>query len=748
MNSFISRFSCVITAVFTLFFSSASYAAMLEEITVTAQKREQNLQDVGISVTAFSGEQMKEMGFLSTTDLVAHTPGLTYVASFGEGNNASFSLRGVGLNDFSEVSESAAAVYVDEVYQATLAGLGFQLFDLERAEVLKGPQGTLFGRNATGGLVHFVTRKPTEEFEAYGEVTAGEYDQVRVEGAVGGALTDNLIGRVSFLYHDHDGYRKSRVAGVKDTASTDMYALRTQLLFSPSDKLDILASFHYSQADQIASSYEHAVIDYAEDGVTKIEVPVGGENYSCAGVLPTLDTDCYGYRDSDGDVQASDNDREPFLILDTAGAFIKIDYDFSDVEFTSITSVEYVNKFFGEDTDMGPRPGVLVTNPVDSIQWTEEVRLSGQGDRFNWTTGFYYFYRDIKAGTVTDISAPEPFNIFIGQPNIRAVNSLMTNSWAVFGHAEYALNDQLSVIGGIRYTDEESEYDLQNYLDNLPGRPLVFDFSKQTVGDIARHENSNISFRAELDWRPNDDWLIYGAISRGVKGAGFNTNLGFSDSQVPYDEEKLTSYELGFKSTLFDGSVRLNATAFYYDYNDYQAFSFQGFANVARNKDARILGFEAELIANPWDGWQFMFGMGVLDTEAEDIDSERPFVGGVVIRDRELALAPDITFNGLGRYEWQMFGGLMALQGDFSYTGEQYFDIDNNPVSLEDSSIVGNAHLSYTSIDEHWKLTLSVKNIGDTDYRIYGIPTPAFCGCGQNMIGKPRWVSGTVRYNW
>ncbi len=723
-------------------------AAVMEEVVVTAQKREQNLQDVGVAVTAFSGQQMKDLGVLSTTDLVAQTPGLSSVSAFGEGNNASFIIRGVGLNDFSEISESGAAVYIDDVYQSTLAGLGFQLFDMERAEVLKGPQGTLFGRNASAGLVHFITRKPTQDFNAYTEITVGEYNQIRLEGAVGGGLTDTLSGRFSYLYHNHDGYSKSRFPGVDDGASTDMYALRGQLLFSPTEKLDILASAHGTRADQVAYPYQHTVVDYAEDGATKILVPIGGENFSCAGVLSTLDTDCYGYRDTDGDVHAADNNREPFLILDTGGALVKVDYDLGAMDLTSITAAEYVHKTYGEDTDMGPRPGVLVDNPVNNIQWSEEIRLAGQYDKLQWTTGFYYFHRDIDSGTSTDLSAPEPFNIFIGQPSVRAVNNLKVNSWAVFAHGEYAFNDQWNLITGLRYTEEESKYQLRNYDDGTPGSPVIFDFSEETVGSLAKHDKSNVTYRVELDWHATEDVMLYGGISTGVKAAGFNTNLGFSDAQIPFDEEDLTSYEAGLKSTLFDGAARFNAALFYYDYQDYQAFSFQGFSNVARNKDATVKGFEAELTTTPWDGWAFMFGVGLLDTNAEDIDSERPFVGGALIRDRELALAPKVTFNGMARYEWPMFEGMMSLQGDFAYTGEQYFDIDNNPVSKEDGHVVSNAHIAYASGDDDWQVKLSVKNLTDEEYRVYAVPTPAFCGCGQNMYGKPRWVSATFTYNW
>ena len=222
----------LITGALACMISTASvHAAVLEEIVVTAQKREQNLQDVGISVTAFSGEQMKALGFTTSVDMVSQTPGLNVVSPFGSGNNVAFTLRGVGLNDFSESNEAPVAVYVDGIYKATLAGLGFQLFDLERAEVLRGPQGTLYGRNTTGGLVHFITKKPSQEAEGSAELTLGEYDKVRIEAAFGGGLTEKLSARASVLYHQHDGYIENINPGVADASETDNVSVRLQFLY-------------------------------------------------------------------------------------------------------------------------------------------------------------------------------------------------------------------------------------------------------------------------------------------------------------------------------------------------------------------------------------------------------------------------------------------------------------------------------------------------------------------------------------
>ena len=185
--------------------------------------------------------------------------------------------------------------------------------------------------------------------------------------------------------------------------------------------------------------------------------------------------------------------------------------------------------------------------------------------------------------------------------------------------------------------------------------------------------------------------------------------------------------------------------------SDYQAFSFAGLAPFVSNQDANVFGLEAELITNPWDGWEFLFGVSVLDATAEDITTDialGPNAGGTIVRDRDLTLAPDVTFNGLARYEWPMLGGTMAVQGDFSFVWKQFFDINNHPDSKESSYILGNARLAYTSANGDYEISLAVKNLADQDYRVYNIPLAQFGGFSQNMIGRPRWVSGTIRYNW
>ncbi len=718
--------------------SLPGHTALLEEVIVTAQKREQNMQDVGISVTAFSGDQMREMGFTNTTDMVTQTPGLSAVSPFGAGNNVAFTLRGVGLNDFSESNEAPVAVYLDGVYNATLAGIGFQLFDIERAEVLRGPQGTLYGRNSTGGLVHFITAKPSQENEAFVELTLGEYAQTRVEAAFGGGLTDTLSARASFLYHKHDGYIENTQPGVKDAGETDNFSGRLQLLFAPSDDLSVLFNAHGGSSDQVGSAYKHTASMFGDNGWDSVEVPKDQNVYgSCNGC------DLTGYRDNTGDFYKTENDREPFIELDTFGSSLTIDWHSGEYSVRSITAYEDVEKEFGEDTDAGPSPFVEVTNPVDSEQWTQEFQLSYQGESSRWTAGMFYYTRDIDSGTRTDLSR----ETFIGFP----VNNLTTtkdetDSWSVFGQYEWDISESFTVIGGLRYTDEEREFDMLVVDESgiLPNP--AFEFSEETAGSLTKHDDSYVSYRLELNWRPTDDILWFGTVSTGVKGSGFNIDLGIDPrtvEDIPFDEEELTSYEVGFKSTLFNGSTRFNASVFYYDYNDYQAFSFEGLSNVISNKDATIYGIDAELITNPWEGWEFTLGLSALETEVEDINT------GVSVIDRDLVSSPDITFNALGRYQWDAMGGTMALQADMQYVGDQYYDITNTTLGEEDAYTVGNLRGTYTRDTGSGEARVSVwvKNVTDEEYRIYAIQVPGL-SFSQNMVGQPRWAGVTLSYAW
>lgn len=270
-------------------------------------------------------------------DVVGQTPNLNFASPVGEGNNAIFSMRGVSLTDFAENNEGPVAVYTDEVYVATLAGLAFQTYDLERVEVLRGPQGTLYGRNSTGGLIHYISTKPSQVTEGYINGSYGSHNQVRIEGAVGGGLSEDFSARVSVLYNRHDPYVENRIG--PDTNEADAYSGRLQLLYEPTGVFSVGLKSYYGRTDTVAPSYQHSAIQVGPSGLV-IDLLVDEVNPACAKFIGLTEPgqDCLGYSDRDGDPCANDIDRPGFLDVESYGFTGKVDATFDGFSVTSITS--------------------------------------------------------------------------------------------------------------------------------------------------------------------------------------------------------------------------------------------------------------------------------------------------------------------------------------------------------------------------------------------------------------------------
>lgn len=711
---------------------------VLEQVLVTAQKREESIQDIPIAVTAFSGDAMKALGFEDSIQLAAQTPGLAAAKIFGEGNIPTISIRGVALADTSEHNESPSAIYVDEFYKANLSGLDFQLFDLERAEVLKGPQGTLFGRNATGGLIHYITVKPKHEPEGYAELTSGQRGKFRAEGAVGGGLTDTVAARFSGVYSTHDGYYRNDYPGGEDGNQLDLWGLRGQLLFDPTENLSILLQVGAGEnSNDGGNSWQHQ--GAAPDPVT--------------GLSTKAPTDFFGYADPNDDALNVNSNRASRLETQLRSALLRIDWDVAAMTFTSITGYEQVEKEFRGDPDASPNDLIATFFEPKGDEFSQELRLRGDTERSRWVGGLYYMnYQNdghqggdiVVAGVVQDVTW-----------------DMNTDTWAIFGQYEYDLNEHWTAVLGLRYNEENK--DMETTWNTLvPGVGLVSSarFDEATVGDLAEFDNSNISYNVGINFTPTDDLLFYGATARAFKAGTFNLGVfaltdadgNFAPQRVPVDEEKLTSYEIGFKATLFEGSSRLNGAFFYYDYADYQAFLFDSssLTNVLFNNDAEIAGAELELITTPAAGWDVVFGISYLDAKVLDVADKANLVGGIpTVKDREMPLAPELSLNGLVRYTFESpWGGRIAIQGDVTYADSQYFDVLESPALEEDSSAIGNVRVSWDSADDHWSIAAYIQNVTNEDHRTYSTDLGDAFGTLLDVRAMPRWFSASVRYRW
>lgn len=763
----------------------------LEEVVVTAQKREQSLQDVGIAVTAFTGDQLKELGYNNAQQVTAMSPGVTTIQPNGL-SSYYVSVRGVGQNDFSgDQQESPVAIYVDEAYISAASGAGFQLFDVERTEVLRGPQGTLFGRNATGGLVHYITKKPSQEFEAYGEVTVGAYEQKKVEGAVGGGLTDSISGRFSFIKNEHDPYIKNTIG--KDLNNGDDYAVRGQLLFDFNDDAQWLISARYAETDIDTGMFKHSSARPNAMGLGEDFAGLDMQGQGSPSVGAGTGDTTFAYQDTSSDPYRGAYNTVGYLDLETSGLTSNLSWDFESFSLTAITDYFHLKKDYLEDSDSGPYTYFNFFQSSDLDQYSQEIRINGETDTMRWVAGA--FYLKIEGDFTNGGIAGNFFNDAYGLNRTDTINAIPellgihnaweqdTESYAVFGQVEFDLTDELTLIAGLRWSQEEKDYE---YVTTLPifagddnpdiavadplGAGNYYQYNKNggTASGVATvGQGSNpgeidkdlVTAKLELDWRLNNDVLLYASYNRGIKGGGFNAPLDPTDlidgdinngttQDMKFDEEVLDAFEIGFKSELFDGLARLNGAIYYYDYQDYQAFRFEGLTSYVFNTDATTTGAELELQATPADGLSLILGVGYIDNKVEDAYR---FSG--ITYDRNAVMTPELNANAMVRYEWNLFSGTAAVQWDSTYMSEHFFQLKNAPSGTQSGYTLNNARISYTSADDTWTLAAFVNNVNDKEYRVMSFDLASEAAQGglgltESAYGTPRWWGVSFAYNW
>ena len=504
---------------------AAESGLMLEEIIVTAQKRSENLQDVPISVTAFSGQQMAELGVTNAIDLISQVPGLK-VSGAGGGAINNFSIRGVTQNDFAASQESPVAVYVDEAYISLNTITNFSLFDLERVEVLRGPQGTLFGRNATGGLVHYITMKPSQDFDGIVDFQLGEDGRTRAEGAVGGGLGERVSGRLAGVYDKNDGLIENDIG--PNTMRRDNYAVRGQLLFEASDDLSVLLKAQYANEDAARGGYAHTV---ALDG-----------NF----VNDPDATDFFGYRDADGDPFTVSQDFDGYTESEVAELSARIDWTVDRFNVTSLTNYQDISDGYGEDADVTPFDIYNYEQANEVTQFSQELRMSWDSERLKNIVGVYYLNIDGEFNTRQTGDAF--FGTGVGYPEGTAevvAATQETETWAIFGQSDVALTDRWSLTLGGRYNDDSKDFRYESTdIYFLQGGSFSY---RDSLSE------DDWSGKVQLNFRPKDEWLLYAGVSRGIKAGGFNLPLfPIAPSDFPFSGEVLTAYEVGLKSSLTD----------------------------------------------------------------------------------------------------------------------------------------------------------------------------------------------------
>lgn len=733
--------------------------SVIDEVVVTAQKRSQSLQDVSVAVSAFSGDAIENMGFEEGMDITQQVPNMNYFAIFGEASSPSISLRGVSLVNFSDSWEAPIAMYVDDVYRGNPAGSSIQLFDLERVEVLRGPQGTLYGRNATGGLMHYISKDPTDEFEASASVQLGNYSQRVLETAVSGPLASGVRGRIAVKYNKADGWQTNNADPVNDYGfpvdtgqelnETDTLGVRAKLAIDVGSDGELLLNVHGSKADQASVGFAHMGYQVTPGGATcSISAIHNGQCTSAT--FQTTGIEQAGGDFNPEDVSSSVSgglDTE----IDTFGTSATLEMTLANgLGFTSITAYQELQKLLQDDGDgVGSGPGFDVffdeQYTVDAEQWSQEFRLSSESASLNWVAGLYLYddTRDMSTQNPTEVEFDAAAAIGFAH---REEVLLETQSAALFGQLEWFFAQDLSLILGLRYTDEERDYE---YVRNVS----YYNTPTTTTPTLVRDSLSedDVSGRIGLDWRPADDLLLYTSLSTGFRSGGYSASYnGIPEAFAPVDSETMTNFEVGAKTTFADGRMRLNSALFTYELEGFQAQIFDTLASGARivnAGDARAVGFEAELTAQVTTNFEVIAGLGLLSTEL-DSDISSPVAGDIYSYDgAELPSAPELTYNVVARYYIPLGdAGELALQADYNWMDNHFLQVENDPYSHHESYGLANAKVSWVSVDGRYRADVFMNNVTDEEYFTYQNTLGDDWGYG--VWGKPRTYGASFAVNF
>lgn len=673
----------------------------LEEVIVTAEKRESTLQEAAVSVAAYKGDLMQQMEINDVQSLILSDPSMSFSRAGGEGQ---VFIRGVGSNLLGIGQDSSVAIHQDGVYMGRPHLALSQFLDVERVEVLRGPQGTLYGRNATAGVVNVISRKPTEQQQGYVNLYFGSFSRTEIEAAMGGALSDTVGFRVAGRFSDDDGFTDdldSRGGSTIDDRSN--YSVRGILAFRPSDTFNAEVIAEHSEADG------HNLTVRRRDHLHTSQRLGASPNYRFGQTRNELDT---------------------FQDWEVTGLTLTMNWQLSDgLSLVSISGYRDFEDDFSFNTD-----GVelFVTNTQyqrEAQQFTQELRLATDNEGpLNWMFGAFYMSEEKKEALgLPSINFGGNFNIF-------ATND--TTAYALFGEVYYDLSEQLRLVGGLRYNDEEKDdfskrglifFTPQNdpRLNDPNAVPLGlrladpdafdFPFGSRTTKDSWDDWTPKVA----LEYRPGDDLLVYGSVTKGFKSGGTNS----LDTSPPFDQEQLWSYELGMKSSWNNNRLVLNGALFHYDYDDLQVSTFaNGTTRIENAASADLTGLEVSLSSLLAEGLTLNAAATWLNSEYKDFVTTfglRPEGGPNVVdlSGNSLINAPDFKFVANMNYEWQVGDNTFYIFGQWTHQSQVWHSQFNEPVVGQGAmNLVDLRAGSRFGEDEAWELAAIIRNATDTEY--------------------------------
>lgn len=758
----------------------------IEEIVVTAQKREQSLQDVSIAVSAFTGDQLQSLDAVNLQALTEHIAGAELFDDRGSGQ-PTWIIRGVGLADYNANNTPTAAIYYDEYYLTSNVLGGIGMFDIDRVEVLKGPQGGLYGRNTSGGAVRVISSAPAvgEDYNGYVSASYGRWGSYSLEGAVGGSLSDQAAFRLAAVTNQSGGWQDSLATpNDEEHGDKDFNALRAQLALQPAKDVELLLKVEFGSDNSETTLgmgqaiWEPGVLDANWFPVPCAAALAGQANGAGCTTLANLTASLGPLWDFSADpgigVSLQDSDgtevlSSPINQLDNQwrGFTGRLDWDLSFATLTAIGGyLDYENNQVF-DFDGSPLRLFHEDTRSDLESWSQEVRLVSNGEGpLTWLAGLMYAEDEIDEVRFSDLL--DNFIIFPSS-GWRSFNQ-ETESWAVYGQLEYQLADNWRVNGSLRYTDEEkqlndySAFDNDDYgLDlNGDGDPGAF-FWVENVQETYKLD-AHLSGHIGLDWTPTNDLLVYGKITRGFKSGGFFGGYALSEEELSnYDEEIVWSYELGFKTDWRDGSLRVNGAVYYYDYQDVQGFTqvlseATGTAlfKLGNMGDAEHKGAELEMIWYP----RTLEGLS-LQASAAWIDAEFTDSGTIIfdpvgvagnLEGLTRAFAPELSTSLQVRYETPLTPELLAAvqlnyswRDDLAGTDSFHSTLDYAAYGHESYDVL-NARVSLMPKNDSWSLALSGHNLMDEDY--VARSTGDALGSFIDIPAQPRSWTLELGYKW
>ena len=739
----------------------------LEEVIVTARKREENLQSTPISISAFTANELAQRQIRSTDQLADVTPNLTfdsYAPSSGQNASSQIYIRGIGQSDFTAVTDPGVGLYVDGVYYARSFGGTMDFLDLERIEVLRGPQGTLFGRNTIGGAIALHTKRPDDEFAGSVEVEVGSDEMLYGTARFNIPIAEGLYSNISFTKRDRDGYvervqlaarQRSGVALPTDGAvlgDDDTFSARGAIVWEASESLNFFMTADYTDEDESgspatslglneqqtfpyhANTFENGIAFGGNCPLLPPPTLPPGERGTNNNFMCLNDT---WYRD----VFENEGTGEVTSELTMWGVSLEANWDVTDwMSIKSITAYRDIDAYSARDGDATPYRVFHTQDPFDQDQFSQELQFSGNTDNMKWLVGLYYF--EEQADNPNPVQFPEPT---IGA--IVSGGSVDNDNFAVFSQVTYDLTEKWSLTAGVRYTDETKRFSPYSYADGYyvmggPGSPSVRYLDCPTGAEPGCDGVQGRLFtdgdhfvaageyeRGFDDWTPmvnlayqaDDDLMVYASYSEGFKSGGFDQryNVAFPDGPTSFDPETANTYEVGMKSSWADNTFRLNLAAFFTDYEDMQIIVRQGFAPITFNAgQAEIKGFELESTWVPSPAWIIQANVGYTDAEYVDLDASVESVG--ITEDSKLPQTAEWTGNLGVAYTHQIGQWSITPRFDWAYTDEVYNNAVNKPQLIQDAYDMLNAAITVMRDDGAWEFMLAGRNLGDETILVSG----------------------------